>query len=71
MRPEEIREMSETDVAQALDQLAEELFDLRMKNAYEQLENPLRVRQVKRDIARLKTIQREREMVTARDAREK
>jgi ribosomal protein L29 len=42
-----------------------------MKSAYEELENPLRVRQLKRDIARLKTIRRERELAAAREVKEK
>lgn len=71
MRPEEIREMADVDIAQALEQLLEELFDLRMRGAYEELENPLRIRQVRRDIARLKTIQHERELKTARESKEK
>jgi large subunit ribosomal protein L29 len=71
MRPEEIREMADTDIEQALEQLADELFDFRMKSAYEELENPLQIRQLKRDIARLKTIKRERELAAAREAKEK
>jgi large subunit ribosomal protein L29 len=71
MRPEEIREMADPDIEQALEQLVDELFDFRMKSAYEELENPLRVRQLKRDIARLKTIRRERELAAAREAKEK
>jgi large subunit ribosomal protein L29 len=71
MRPEEIREMADVDIAQALEQLLEELFDLRIRGAYEELENPMRIRQVRRDIARLKTIQHERELKTARESKEK
>jgi large subunit ribosomal protein L29 len=71
MRPEEIREMADTDIEQALEQLIDELFDFRMKSAYEELENPLKIRQLKRDIARLKTIRRERELAAAREAKEK
>jgi len=71
MRPEEIREMGDADISQTLEQLVDQLFNLRMRGAYEELENPLRIRQIKRDIARLKTVQRERESVTTRDAKEK
>jgi len=42
-----------------------------MKSAYEQLENPKRIRQARRDMARLRTIQREREAVAAHKAKEK
>jgi large subunit ribosomal protein L29 len=71
MRPEEIREMADVDIAQALEQLAGELFDLRMRGAYEELENPTRIRQLRREIARLKTIQRERQLGAARGSKEK
>lgn len=68
MRPEEIRDMGETEIEQTLEQLSDELFDLRMRSAYEELENPDRIRQIKRDIARLKTIQHERRLAAAREA---
>jgi len=71
MRPEEIRELGDADISQTLEELADQLFNLRMRGAYEELENPLRIRQIKRDIARLKTVQRERESVATRDAKEK
>lgn len=71
MRPEEIREMADVDISQALEQLAVELFDLRMRSAYEELETPARVRQIRRDIARLRTIQRERQLGAARKSKEK
>jgi len=71
MRPEEIREMGDADIVQVLDELSDELFDLRMKSAYEDIENPKRIRHVRRDIARLKTIQRERETAAAHEAKEK
>jgi large subunit ribosomal protein L29 len=71
MRPEEIREMGDADIVQVLDELSDELFDLRMKSAYEDIENPKRIRYVRRDIARLKTIQREREAAAAHEAKEK
>jgi large subunit ribosomal protein L29 len=71
MRPEEIREMADIDIDQALTQLADELFEIRMKSAYEDLENPMKIRQLKRDIAKLKTVKRERELAAAREAKEK
>ncbi len=71
MRPEEIREMADVDIDQALTQLADELFDIRMKSAYEDLENPMKIRQLKRDIAKLKTVKRERELAATREAKEK
>jgi large subunit ribosomal protein L29 len=71
MRPEEIRELGDLDIEQKLEELSDELFKLRMKGAYEELENPMKIRQVRRDIARLKTIKRERELKAARTAEEK
>jgi large subunit ribosomal protein L29 len=71
MRPDEIREMADVDIAQALEQLMGEFFELRMRGAYEELENPARIRRLRRDIARLKTILRERELATARESEEK
>ncbi len=68
MRAEEIRELGDTDIAQQIAELNEELFGLRMKGAYEELENSARIRQLRRDLARLKTIQRERELAVARSA---
>ena len=70
MRPEEIREMGDSDIVGMIEELSNELFGLRMKDAYEELENSGRVRQVRRDIARLKTIQHEREMAAARESKE-
>jgi large subunit ribosomal protein L29 len=71
MRPEEIRELADADIERTIEELSEELFDLRMKSAYEEMENPMKVRQLRRDLARLKTIRRERELQATRDAKEK
>jgi large subunit ribosomal protein L29 len=71
MRPEEIRELGDADIERTIEELSDELFDLRMKTAYEEIENPMRVRQIRRNLARLKTIRRERELQAARDAKEK
>jgi large subunit ribosomal protein L29 len=71
MRPEEIRELADADIERTIEELSEELFDLRMRSAYEEMENPMKVRQLRRDLARLKTIRRERELQATRDAKEK
>lgn len=71
MRPDEIRELGDADIERTIEELSDELFNLRMKTAYEEIENPMRIRQVRRDLARLKTIRRERELQAARDAKEK
>ncbi|HHV93926.1 MAG TPA: 50S ribosomal protein L29 [Firmicutes bacterium] len=66
MRPEEIRAMSSEELLRKLDELKEELFNLRFQMATAQLDNPMRIREVRRDIARVKTILRERELGIAR-----
>ena len=68
MRPEEVREMGDADIARTIEELKDKLFDLRMRGAYEELEDSSIVRQVRRDIARLLTIQSERD--AAREAKE-
>jgi len=54
------RDLSDVELASRLTELEEELFGLQLKRATSQLENPMKMRVVRRDIARLKTIQRER-----------
>jgi large subunit ribosomal protein L29 len=70
MRPEEIRELADADIAKRIEDLSQELFDLRMKLGYEEPQNPNKIRQLKRDIARLKTIMQERARAAARSAKE-
>ncbi len=62
MKPSEIREKSNDELKQELLDLKEELFRLRFQHATNQLENPLKLRTVKRDMARVRTILREREL---------
>ena len=62
MRASEIRELSPTDITARIAELEEERFRLRFRSATETLENPLRLREIRRDIARLKTVLREREL---------
>jgi len=59
MRAEEIREMAKDDVAARIRELEEEQFRLKFRGATEPLEDPLRLRLIRRDIARLKTVLRE------------
>jgi large subunit ribosomal protein L29 len=54
------RDLSEVELSNKLRELEEELFGLQLRRATSQLENPMKMRQVRRDIARLKTVQRER-----------
>ena len=60
MRPDEIRNLSDAEIETRMRELEEELFGLRMKRATSQLENPMKVRAVRRDLARMRTVQRER-----------
>lgn len=66
MKAKEIRELSAGELSQKLASLKEELFNLRFQLATGQLENPMRIRDVKKTIARIKTIQTEREMQEAK-----
>ena len=62
MKANEIREKTNEELAKELDELKRELFKLRFQHATNQLENPMKIRQIKRDIAVIKTIIREREI---------
>ena len=62
MKASEIRKMSAQDLDKKLLELKDELFKLRFQQAINQLENPTRIRAVKKDIARIKTIQRDIEL---------
>lgn len=64
MKAKEIRDMSLNELDQKLVGLKDELFNLRFQHATGQLENPMRIKEVKKTIARIKTIQRERELQT-------
>ena len=61
MRADEIRELSVDDIKARVTELQEERFRLRFRSATETLENPLRLRTIRKDIARLKTVLGERE----------
>ena len=60
MRADEIRELTADDIKARVAELEEERFRLRFRSATEPLENPLRLRTIRKDIARLKTILGER-----------
>jgi len=62
MKAKEIREQSVAELDAKLKQLKAELFNLRFQLAINQLENPMRISVVKKDIARIKTILREMEI---------
>jgi large subunit ribosomal protein L29 len=60
MKAEEIRELNASEITARLAELEEERFRLRFRGATEALSNPLRLRTIRRDIARLQTVLREK-----------
>ena len=66
MRASDIREMSVEEVQSRIAELEEERFRLNFRSATEPLDDPLRLRGIRKDIARLKTILRERELQGSR-----
>lgn len=65
MKAETLREYSDLELKEKLAELKNELFNLRFQLATGQLDNPQQIKLVKRDIARTKTVIRERELNTA------
>lgn len=57
-----MREMTDAELNAELDKMKKELFNLRFQHVTGQLENPVKMREVKRNIARVKTIIREKEL---------
>lgn len=66
MKANEIKDMTSEEIAEKVDSLKKELFNLRFQAATAQLDNPLRIKMVRKDIARAKTVLRERELSEAR-----
>jgi len=62
MRADELRNLTEMELDQKLREFKEELFNLRFQHATAQLDNPTRIREVRRIIARIKTVKREQEL---------
>jgi large subunit ribosomal protein L29 len=56
----EIRDMTDTEIRERIEEIQEELFKLRFRSATQALENPTLLKSLRRDLARLKTIQTER-----------
>ena len=63
MKAEDIRDMTDDDIRERIEELKEEQFRLRFRGATMQLENPQLTKTIRRDIARLMTILHERELV--------
>ena len=66
MKASEIRKMSAAELDEKLVSLKKDLFFLRMQHATNQLDNPVKIAEVKRDIARVKTIIREQQTAAAK-----
>ena len=70
MKPSEIRALSDKELVEKLDELKSELFNLRFQHAINQLDNPVSIKEVKRDIARTLTVIRAKELESAKSQRE-
>lgn len=68
MKPEELRDLNDTELAEKLAEAKVELFNLRFQHATGQLDNPKRLGEAKRQIARIRTVMRERELAAAKSA---
>ena len=62
MKANEVRKMSSAELETKLQDMKKDLFQLRLQHATNQLENPVKIAELKRDIARVKTILRENEL---------
>ena len=62
MELKKMRELTEVELKAELEKMKKELFNLRFQHVTGQLENPVKMRELKRDIARVKTIIREKEL---------
>lgn len=62
MKANEVRKLSASELEERLADLKKDLFFLRMQHATNQLENPIKIAQVKKDIARVKTIIRQNQL---------
>jgi large subunit ribosomal protein L29 len=65
MKVNEIRDFTDVELESTLADLKKELFNLRFQNATNQLENPMRISEVKKSIARIKTVMVERKLEKA------
>ncbi len=65
MKADELRELNDAELDERHGELKQELFSLRFQNVTGQLDNPRELQRVRRSIARVRTIQRERELADA------
>ena len=61
MKANEVREMTQAELEEKLTSLKKDLFMLRMQHATNQLDNPMQINTIKKDIARVKTIMKQKE----------
>jgi large subunit ribosomal protein L29 len=69
VKPNELRDMSVEDLESRVNELTEERFRLRFRSATESIENPMRFRAIRRDIARIRTILEEKSRVASQESR--
>jgi large subunit ribosomal protein L29 len=62
MKIEKVRDMADDELANRIDEIKEEIFRARLQDATGQLDRPAKIRGLRRDLARMKTILREREV---------
>jgi large subunit ribosomal protein L29 len=62
MKGNEVRKLSDSELQAKLGELKKDLFFLRMQHATNQLDNPIRISQVRRDIARVQTVIRQKQL---------
>jgi large subunit ribosomal protein L29 len=70
MKPAEIRELTDEQISERIAEAERELFRLGFRKAYQELESPSLLRELRRDIARMHTIQHERRLAEARGGAE-
>ena len=66
MKIEKLREMSATELAAEEKKLRQELFNLKFQHVTGQLDNPIKLRDLQKEIARVKTVQKEQELKAAK-----
>ncbi len=64
MKASEVRKMSSAELESKLKDLKKDLFNLRLQHATNQLDNPIRIAEIRKDIARVKTIIREQQLAS-------
>lgn len=68
LKVSEIKELGHEEIELKLEETKEELFNLRFQNATGQLDNYKRIRELKRDVARIKTVLRQQELANAEES---